>query len=201
VFVPLFRRDSSYTDSSSLRLCAGALLLRPFGDCLKKAATLNTLKINQASKKLTWTDVETYNNQRLQYPRFTNDVVEKGIYKTFQDFLQNRVTKQEFTIQSSLYSDEVFVKENGKKVALIDFWGFCDGSKQYMRVGYNIFELARQNNAYDIWGNTIALRKFQRVFVPVPGLIGLIGTAALSKDKTIIEKKPLQLNMETGEVY
>lgn len=202
-FIPLFKRDSTFTQKSSLKHCAGTLLVKPFEEGLLSVAGITVSKLNGAKRKLMRADVEAYNNQRLQQPRFATHVVEKGIYKTFQDFLANRLTKAEFTIEYGPHTDEVFVTEGGGPVLLTDFWGVCDGTKTYIRIGYSIFELVRQNNTYDIWGSKLSVHKYYRYSPSNPTSVGdaLLGSSLLNKNKVVTEKKPLQLNMETGAVY
>lgn len=145
--------------------------------------------------------MEQFNNRRLQFPRFANDLMERGIYRTFADFLNNKPTKHEFTMEFGERSDEVFIMENGKPVVLTDFWGVCDGQKLFLKIGLNLFEMARQQNTYEIWGNKLPVQRYyHHTPSTADGLPGAVVAIAFNKK---IEKlnKPLQLNMETGNLY
>jgi len=202
-YIPLFKRDSSYMESGGLKQNAESLLAKPFDDCLDKFASLDLSKIASAKRTLTWAEIEAFNQKRFQYPHFTATVKEKGIYKTFADFLQNNITKQDFVVEYGQHTDEVFTTSNGKPEALTDFWGICDGETFYMKVGYNIFELARQANTYDLWGSKFSIHKYSRYNPSSPGSVqqALLGSSLFNKNRIVTNAKPLQLNMETGTVY
>lgn len=205
-YVPLFRRDSSYKEKGALKKCAGLLLLQPFEDCLTKAAGKDFSKIASVKRKLSWEEITAYNAERLHYPLFSTRAFEKGIYKTYNDFLQNNPSKQEFVIESGAYSDEVFVSENGKQVSLSDYWGVYDGKTFYVHIGYRLFEMVRQNNSFDILGSTLYIQKYIRNTVPVSPtpagvLLAIATAAATNKNRAATYAKPLQLNMETGKPY
>jgi hypothetical protein len=67
-------------------------------------------------------EVDTYNYRRIDFPRFRNDTLVRGIYLTFRDF--------------------------------------CDGRRNYIKSGLNIFEIYRHNNAYQSWGSKSVVQHF-----------------------------------------
>jgi hypothetical protein len=202
-FIPLFKCDTTFNEKQLLRKYADELIMRPFDAIIAKIAKMNFSKILQARIKLAWTDIELYNNQRLRFPRFTPVVAEKGIYKTFQDFLQNKPDHADFSIEYGRKTDEVFITENGKPVLLTAFWGLCDGEKNYIKIGFNLFELLKQHNTYDLWGSKLTIDKSAR-YTPSSGdtpTLALIGSVLINSNKVENNYKPLQLDMETGKVY
>jgi hypothetical protein len=201
-YVPILKWDSIYNENRFLKKCVEELMIRPFDDCISKIARMNFSKIAEVKLKLTWKEIAQYNNQRLAFPRFKSQLPGKGIYKTFQDFLQNKPLQKDFIIQYGSQTDEVFVIENGTPVLLTDFWGLCDGEKNYLKVGFNLFELVKQNNTYDLWGSKLtvdyAFRYQASGSTPATAILGAV---LLNNNRVENTYKPLQLNMETGEVY
>jgi hypothetical protein len=200
-YVPVLRLDSLYRVAFVSKQLVETLLAKPFEDAMTAVSGIEKAKVAGAKKIMTAEELEQFNNRRLQFPRFANDPLERGIYRTFADFLNNKPTKREFTMEFGERSDEVFIMENGKSVVLTDFWGVCDGQKNYLKIGFNLFEMARQHNTYEIWGNKLPVQNYYR-HTPstADGIPGAVVAIAFNKK---IEKlnKPLQLNMETGKLY
>lgn len=201
-YIPVFKWDTVCTENSPLKKCVNRLITQPFEYCIAKIGRMDFSKIQLAKRKLAWSDIEQYNDQRFAFPRFKTETFEKGIYKTFQDFLQNKPAKQEFVIQYGAQTDEVFVTEAGTPVLLTEFWGVCNGGKNYVKIGFNIRELIKQNNTYDLWGSKFTIDKsFRNPAHSNTPATAIIGSALFNNNAVESNHKPLQLNMETGTVY
>ena len=202
VYIPLFRFDSVYV-AEYTKQDGERLLVKPFEDCIRKAAAIDVAKAGGAKKKVTLSQVEAFNRRRWSFPRFSNDSAVRGIYKTFPDFLNNKPLQQDFTIEFGEHSDEVYIKENGTQVAQTDYWAVCDGKKTFLKIGSMLFEMQRQHGAYDLWGSPLSIHRYSRFpsgqSHSIAGL--LLGNALFNKNRIASYYKPLQLNMETGRVY
>ena len=199
---PLFRSDTVFKEKNLLRRCAGRLLTDPFAYCLAKAEGMDLSKIVAGKRSLMWSDIAAFNARRMQRPAATAGPSEKGIYKTFADFLQHRIAREDFKVTFGAHTDEVFVTTGGRDVLLTEYWGVCDGAKTYMRIGYGLFELAKQNNTYELWGSKLSIHKLVRADrAPVSSAGGMLTYALLYRNRMETEAKPLQLNMDTGSVY
>lgn len=194
-YIPLLRVDSVFQWNGVLQRLKLDFLTLPFENCLTKlAATDFPKKINQG-RKLTLAEIETHYNQRFQHPKYNSQTLEKGVYLTFGDFLNNKPANKDFTVEFGKLTDELYVLENGRQTVLEKFWGFCDGEKDYIKIGYNLFVLYKEVNAYDVWGSKTAIQHFRR-----PGQTTGPAYTPTSKKVTIV-LHPMQLNMETGQVY
>jgi hypothetical protein len=54
-------------------------------------------------------------------PRIKNDSVQKGIYLTFADFINNRPASLDFTVVQEKKADYLYLRENGKQKLFTDF--------------------------------------------------------------------------------
>jgi hypothetical protein len=201
-YIPVFKLDTLFVQKCMLKKCVAELMVQPFDFCINKIAHINLSRIGQAKVKLSWAEIEQYNAQRLTFPRFSAATHEKGIYRTFDDFLQNKPVRQEFTVQYGAQTDEIFIIEDGKPVLLTEFWGLCDGQKNYIKLGFNIFELIRHHNTYELWGSKTTVDYSARY--PASNntpATAILGSALVNNNQVELNHKPLQLDMETGKVY
>jgi len=202
LYSPLFRLDTTLVQKGILRKKAEALLSAPFQLTFQH---LTRIDLNRKRKQMSWEEVIAYDNRNKKYTRLQADTLERGIYLTFQDFLHNRVTKTSFEVQWGL-TDELYTIDGDNKKLFLELWGFCDGQKQYVKVGYNFFELSREQDTYEMIGAKKLIHMPDVVSRPTSSspvdLIstGIINMAGRGDTKTTL-LKPLQLNMETGEPY
>lgn len=112
--------------------------------------------------------------------------------------------------QTNKLTDELYVVgETGEPVLLEDFWGFCDGQKNYIHIGLSFFELTKESNTYELLGSKTITQRINRYSGGGSGSGSLGRDAAnlgmmnglFNSKKTNINYKPLQLDMETGKVY
>ena len=155
---------------------------------------------------MTYAEVDQYTKRFYKYPRFQNDDRARGIYLTFKDFLNNQPLQKEFVVEENKKTDELYLIEKGEKRILTNFWGYSDGTVCYINTGLNFFQLVRINKSYEIYG-----AKGLTQYTTVGGRPHtsdksflykvMIGGPLATRDKSKMEKKPLQLNMETGKLY
>jgi hypothetical protein len=201
IYIPLLKIDTSLFSSKSLHKDAGYLVGFAMENCINQIASIDPGKFKNR-KTLSMSDIEQYNNKRLAYPRYKNDTPIRGIFPTFKDFLNNKPVDKNFMIQSGKITDELYVEQNGEAVLLENFWGFCDGEKNYLHIGFNFFEITRQSDTYELWGSKSITEK-SRQNNGIRSLFSGVGveTSPAITKKTKLDYKPLQLDMETGRVY
>jgi hypothetical protein len=206
-YVPLFRVDSVFSLQRYIHKEGDVLLSAPFAWCLQKLTRLNYTKIAASAQRLTWEQIREHNARPLRHPIFSDTSRQQGIYLCYLDFLNNRVVKKEFVVESGGYSDELYVVENGSRHLLTDFWGFCDGSKLFIRQKRSFHELVRRGNTFEFIDDFHFVRGSgtSRVTGSNPTeIMTSLGLQALSSAAGSIknvELKPCQLNPETGKPY
>ncbi|MEO5945709.1 MAG: hypothetical protein ABIP79_02755 [Chitinophagaceae bacterium] len=98
------------------------------------------------------------------------------------------VTNFKFT--NGKVTDELYLVNNGKDELLTDFWGFNDGKKLFIKLGFNIFPAVPQQNTFEVFGAKHISNYHNN---PKQGDIKIT-----SMD---LDLKILQLNMETGKFF
>jgi hypothetical protein len=207
-FTPLFRLDTSFTTAKAKDEDFRALASQPFDYCMERLSYTNIDKLREIRKPLSFATVEQYYNKRFASVRLQKDSLYKGIYLTYQDFLNNKVAPLDYELTKNYLSDQVYILQNGKPVLITDFWGFCDGEKDYINIGLNVYELVRTNNTYELWGSKAATHDFKSPnnrtdahIGPIPMRYPILVSILTQRDRMDENLKPLQLNMETGKVY
>lgn len=143
-----------------------------------------------------------YYDQRFKKPGIMDDTLQRGIYLTFADFLNNRPLTCRFTLEQDEESDYLYMEQNGEEKLFTDFWGFSDGRDLYTKIGFNFFKLTRDNNTYSFWGCRKAVhetpsRNKNRIVRYMA--FGNFANLRSAKLKNIL--RPMQLDMETGNAY
>ena len=143
-----------------------------------------------------------YYDQRFKKPRIINNMLQRGVYLTFDDFLNNRLTAYKFSLEQDEESDYLYIEENGEEKLFTDFWGFSDGENLYIKLGFNFFKLTKDNNTYSFWGcrravHTTPSRNKNRVVRYMA--FGNLANLRNAKLKNLL--RPMQLDMETGKAY
>jgi hypothetical protein len=208
IYVPLLKIDTSLFTLKKLNKDAGYLLGFALENCINQIGSIDLSKFKNR-RTLSWPDIEQYNSKRLAYPRYKNDTLMRGIFVTFKDFLNNKPVLKKFIAQSGKLTDELYIEQNGEEVLLEDFWGFCDGQKNYLHLGLNFFEIIRESNAYELLGSKTITEKKRRYAgggggsgSPGRDIVEMgLGNAIFTSKKPNVNYKPLQIDMETGKVY
>lgn len=209
-YFPLIRLDSVYVSKGILKEDKSNLLAAPFEKSLTQLEKINFHKV-LSGRQLSLTDIEHYNNSRFNKPIFST-ALQKGIYYSFADFLENRPDSQLFEAEFGKLTDQLYLNEKGEKKLLTDFWAFCDGPKLYINGGFNFFELTRENNTFEFWGNSELIKYFSAnpqlkaennsAWSAVHALGQYAFERGINKLMTPKNtKRPFQLNMENGDIY
>jgi hypothetical protein len=109
---------------------------------------------------------------------------------TFEDFKKNKPVNVEFRLKRGNITDELYKGSGQNEELVTDYWGFFDGSSLYIKAGFSAFKAVRQQNTFEIYGAKQIGNYHDN---PEPGGININSTA--------IERKILQVNMDTGELY
>lgn len=170
----------------------------PFDSLIQKIHSLNIEQILFSKRKLSRSIIDSNYQSRYSLPVLKDDISEKGVFLTFNDFKYKKTSYPDFRVKKSDITDELHIKNNDKEEVLTDFWGYSDGKNYFMRVGYNFFKLTRQNNTFDLYGSKYISSVTRSIPVPIPGGPAY-GELEFTKNKT--DLRPLQLNMESGLTY
>lgn len=210
-YTPLFRLDSLYGFDEFDE--QQPISVDAFSDCLQRLQNIDPAKLKTAKTKYTRQAVDSFNQAAFLKPVLTQPAMPVGVFLTFSDFINKRVTYSEFAIERAIELDNLYIFKNNSKELLTDFWGFSDGKKYFIRANRNFFELYQQGNTFEFIGHEyLALNNGSRNGHPAgsfnsgrsfaTGLAtGLLTDAIAGGSKTQEWFRPFQLNIETGEIY
>lgn len=208
VYYPVFRMDSSYDYVDRIKKAGGDILMAPFEACLDKLQYTQFDKLLAQGKKLTWKQIEDYNAGAFTYPILHQMPGKIGLYLTFHDFLQNKITEEEFALEHDAFSDRLFILKGNDKTLFTDFWGFYDGRSIYIKSGLNFYPLVRRENTFEFLGTKSISTRGGSNNNPVRGdnvgqtlMIGGLERAISNGNAIRKEWKPFQLNLDEGEIY
>lgn len=197
---PIFRFDTSFV-AMRQSMNIGDVIVSPFQSCLDKISGCSPDSVIKSKRQLNIKNVLSSYQKAQDYAQFKQTSLQKGVYLSYQDFLYNKLSYPELRYEQTLYTDDLFVTENGRETMLKEFWGFCDGKKQFVRIGHNFFQLTRQGYTFELHGPSSIdlLRKKEKMPLrPIPMLVTF---ALTSEPDDLVVFKPMQLNMETGKPY
>lgn len=204
LFYPLYRLDSNLLIRGLLRKKVDQLVTLPFQVALDKIVRLD---LSKKRKPMTWQQAQAYSSHKT-YPSLSANTLARGVYLTFQDFLNQRITYSDIEVRWGDVTDELYIKNGDKSEILQTFWGFSDAGKLYVKLGFSFFELSKENNTYELLGakgliHTAYSGQYRIGSSPLPVELVTAGMMLASKKSSMHTTlvKPLQLNMETGEPY
>lgn len=183
-----------------------------FETCLAKVREKNWERLVQTKTRITGNAIDSFNATAFQKPVLVNASMESGVFLSFSDFLQNRVRYPEFDVESTSPIDNLYIVQNGRKELLTNVWGYCDGKNYYVKYSRNFFPLRREGNTFELEANTVYENPMYylntapfagRAGSPQRVLSGVVanGLPNMIQDRYKYDRRLLQINMETGEVY
>jgi hypothetical protein len=173
-----------------------ALLLMPFDSLMNKVNESDIEQLIAPKKKYSMTAISEIYKKRFALPALSQSGLQKGIYRTFDDFRNNKVIYPDFIYKVSKFSTDITVMQNGIESSITDYWGFFDGQHLYIKPGLLPFAVSKQGNTFDFYGN---LGRDVRTNSGV--MNARYGSFLANSGNSLIPYYPLQLDMETGKVY
>jgi hypothetical protein len=164
-----------------------------FGGYIKQAAGFD---VNLAgSKQYTFNDVQNLDAlEKKEIPVYNVEVAKKGLYVTYDDFKNNRPSREDVIVEHRKGFSRPFVyemKENnkkGKEIPSKSYFVVCDGEKMYIGRPHNLYELTKKDN--DFYFTGIGKDEADMGTMILGGALGgIAGGMAGSHDTAIFEFK------------
>jgi len=228
-YYPLYRFDTIYSRPLNIGEAGAEFLQRGIIFSLSRLSQLDEKLPGIHTRKLSWEEIENYNEQRFDLPILKDSVLSAGVYRSFEEFKKNAPSQKEYTLKKSKLNDMIYVRQpDGTEVAERNVWGYCDGKKIFLRSVDNFFQLQRQGNAFYIYGAKVlknkhakrysATNKFDPSNPPYPEMpedkavqgagadADVLAGANLNPSQGPTRKlrlifKPYQLDWDDGEIY
>ncbi len=207
VYTPLIRKDTTVVmDELSRESEKGTLLSETLKNIFGSLSLYNSITyVNK--KSLSGDELEEYYNKNFRKPILSDDL-KKGVYMNFDEFQKNAPSHTIFEVRKTNLADDIYLINNNDTIPIRNAWGYCDGKKIYIKSGNNLFELSRQGRGFSfIGGGKLTHQKqnynpsFDDTKPPAVNLGAAAITQLIFADKFKLELFPMQLDMETGEVY
>jgi hypothetical protein len=204
IYRPMFSIDTSITVVSLWDVTDKLLDTVPelLGKIIQQAAAFETT-LSDATRGFSAYDIEHIDLiEKKEIPVYNVELPEKGLYATYEDFKNNRPSREDVIIQTKKGFSRPLVyemKENGKKGKEIlhkYYYAVCDGEKAFISGPYNIYLLTKRNNDFYFTGvgkdasdaGTVVLATV------LMGVVG--GIAAANNDLAVFEFK---IDYNTGK--
>jgi len=169
------------------------LLMMPFDSIINKMQSVDIAAVLTNKRKFLFNDIRMNYSKRFDIPALASDSFHRGIFLSFADFKKNKPSYPDFKYKIYELSTELTIQQDGRDMAITDYWGFYTGKDLYIKPGYLPFRVMRQGNTFDMLGAMRSKRK--------EGSIQVYGgiSVPISTVNTILY--PFQVDMETGKVY
>ena len=191
-FQALFKIDTFFINmlKNFRRNTLNELFFLPFDSLFHKLSTTDLRILLSKKRKITFPELTNYYDGRFNLPILNDAIIQKGIFLTFDDFKKNRPAETNFSFQQGKLTDELYIGNEPNQRVIDNYWGFFDGKELYIRAGYNAFKAIKQSRSFEFYG-AVSISNYHNN--PLPGDIKLNSMG--------MDKKILQVNMDTGEVY
>lgn len=169
--------------------------------CLQSTAEKIDSALHQPDQSDQYADLNQFKNHFNDIPILQDGQKNKGLYLTYQQFLNNTPSVADFKIEKEKFTDGLFVINSSGTYELIrNVWGYCDGQNMYIKSGEKYFQLCRVNNTFYFYG----AKNVNKSVHNDPGTASLFNLATNSDRKITkyyISYYPFQLDIVDGNFY
>lgn len=173
-----------------------SLLMLPFDSLMQGLRSINIETVLPKKKNFSSQDIFLVYQARFNLPILKEEKLSRGVYLSFDDFKNKRISYPDFKWEKTKYSMDVLIKKDGQETIFIEYWGFFDGKDLYIKPNLVPFKAIRKGNSFDLYGN---LRNENYNYHITTNVQLALLTADPYSD--YIAGYPLQIDMETGKVY
>lgn len=150
-FHPVFRFDTVVVRESFTRVYALGMIEEALAGALDRLKTADYARA--ALRNLAKEQVDEYYARLHTTPIMNAERPAKGVYRTFEEFRQNRPSDTAFEVRFEALVDHLYIKDkNGNVYLERNVWGICDGQRLFIKINSNFFQLFRQQNAWEFYG-------------------------------------------------
>ncbi len=193
----LFKLDTCFLNMSRYKKNKlDDVFFLPFDSLARKLQSTLIPEVVAKRKKLSWTEVHNYYNNRFSLPILSNTQINKGVFHRFEDFRLNNPSSAQFSFKNGKLTDELYIVSGGQEQLITEYWGFFDGKDLYIQAGMSAFKAVRQNNTFEFYGSNQVSTYFSSTRTSIMQRPGDISFLSSGMVKTIF-----QVNMDTGKVY
>jgi hypothetical protein len=209
VYTHLIRKDTIIIMKDGAKESEkGTLISESVGNVVNSLSLDSVARQVSGRKKFTYTELNEYYDQNLRQPILNDTFLRKGVYRTFEEFKQNRPYYTNFEVTKVKPETILYLTDDKGSVPTTSEWGYCDGKNIYIKTDKHLFKLNRLAGSFLFMGDkkmaNVAKGPNKNVFNNIPGLWiagEALDVAMSTPDKLKYELVPLQLDMASGELY
>ena len=199
---PLYKVDSIYTKAALFADNETLMIEHAIDKVLGNVINKGQSELRISKRALTYNNIISYISDKFDLPILNGTAYKKGIYKTFDEFKNNSPSIKNYEVVYKGKNDVLRgQEEDGPFHTIKNAWGFCDGTNLYICSSDNFFLLGKEGRAFITRGfKSFTYVRDVNFFVltdPTHFIMVPIFTGGHLKDK----KVPLQIDMETGELF
>lgn len=184
---------------------ADDLMKKALITALNACDSLSSTNPNYAAKLLD----DSLNNQ-FDYQILKTDAPKKGIYLSYEDFLNNNPKEGDFEVETD--KEKTYLVSNATDTSITNAaWGYADDKEIYKHLNDSYYKMNRVQNTFELAGPR-TIRKIyttrQIIYKAVLGAFfnGLAGGGMglffmMTDEKIMRELIPYQLNIKEGTFY
>jgi hypothetical protein len=185
-------------------------------DLIKKTlttalATCNNI-LSSSPARLYYPVKQLYDSleNEFNYPVLKSNEPKKGIYRNYQDFLNNNPVEGDFDVK--INKADISLSSNTIDTSVTKAaWGYCDGTDIYKHLNESYYKMDRVENTFELAGPRVIRQvhtkkeMFRRTVIDVAlGDLhggGIMLLMMVSDEKIMRELIPYQLNIKEGTFY
>ncbi|MBC7849655.1 MAG: hypothetical protein H7Y31_07960 [Chitinophagaceae bacterium] len=213
-WVPWMRIDTICYSSAKIKNAGDNKINSILDEVFEKIATTSLVIPNQRAR-LTYYQLTTNYGKDFSAPGFSRNPIRKGVFKTFEDFKNNKPAYADFKLREGKSGNYLEIKDaEGKAFYSNNIWGFCDGKIVYVSLVGNLFPVFRTGNGFYVYAPLMKEKRNPRLlnFAESPAFLYLpldIYTASAFMAEVVIKTalKTMKgatifsLDPQTGELY
>ncbi|MDH7460840.1 hypothetical protein QEG73_06100 [Chitinophagaceae bacterium 26-R-25] len=200
-FIPFAAFDTTILSNHQLINCGSSILAEALNALVQKLNAKNIERIVATRTPFDKFRVDSISRRAFQHKIYTDDSLMKGVYMTFNDFLQNKPVKVYYETKKNKDGTSLYLKnENGTLYATRTIWGFCDGKTFYIMIDGYLFPACRNNYTFYVVGLKGYKTGMSLGSAMASSPLLLATGATKSNDKVIRIQRLFSVDNETGEL-
>ena len=205
-----FEKDDQYYAAYRFDTVASAFLnIKEFSETYLENILLNSLvrlqMINPEThilnkRKFTRQELREYYAARWDKPIIRDSLPQKGVYKNFNEFLNNKPSITNFLVKKDKLADILYVPVGKTEMAPArDVWGYSDGKNIFIKSGENFYVLVKVQNGFYFLGSKELMKAQDDYYMYDP----YMGTTMRMNSESYLRNRlyPMKVDMEKGNTY
>ena len=151
-------------------------------------------------RKFSRQELRAYYYGRLDKPILRDSVPQKGVYKNFNEFLNNQPSITRFFVKKDRLVDILYIPAGKSDMAVArEVWGYSDGKNIFIKSGENYYPLVKVQNGFYFLGSKELMKSQDEYYSydPYTGMSMRMPSESYLRNRLF----PLKVDMEKGNVY